>query len=146
MIDINNEEFMEKLIINSVRLINYTSETCVKSEATRGGLTTPQINVMMELMIEDGLSLKALSERLNLSHSTVSGIIDRLETKGAVVRRQDTSDGRFTRIFLSEKVYDYNKNIALKRYLPFIDAIKKAQPDEKVKILEGLSILCRLLK
>jgi len=144
--DINAEKLIEKFIIDSVRLINHTSETCVRSKISNGGLTTPQINAIMELVKEDGLSLKELSKRINLSHSTVSGIIDRLETKGSVIRRQDTSDGRFTRIFISEQVNNQIKTRMNQIYSPFITAVQKAQPDEKAKILEGFSIFCRLLK
>ena len=35
----------------------------------------------------DGLSVKELSRRMGLSHSTVSGIVDRLERRGLVARR-----------------------------------------------------------
>jgi DNA-binding MarR family transcriptional regulator len=144
--DIKDEEFFKKFIIDSVRIINHTSDTFIKSEISRGELTTPQLNVMMELVSEDGLSLKELSKRLNLSHSTVSGIIDRLEARELVVRRQDSSDGRFSRIFTSGRVNDSIKNKLFQRYAPFINAIQKAKPEEKVKIFEGFSILSRLLK
>ncbi|MCB2305959.1 MarR family transcriptional regulator [Clostridium estertheticum] len=146
MMDINDNEFVEKFIVDSVRLIKKTSDTFTKSVTLNGGFTIPQLNVMRELVTEDGLSLKELSKRLNLSHSTVSGIIDRLETRGTVIRRQDTCDGRFTRIFMSEKVNNYIKNTMNKMYTPFINAIQNALPEEKTKILEGLSIFCRLLK
>ena len=144
--DIKDEEFFKKFIIDSIRIINHTSDTFVKSEISRGELTTPQLNVMMELVSEDGLSLKELSARLNLSHSTVSGIVDRLESRGFVVRKQDASDGRFTRIYTSGLVNDSVKNKVFQRYSPFIKAIQKATPEEKVMIFEGFSILSKLLK
>ncbi|WBL46975.1 MarR family winged helix-turn-helix transcriptional regulator [Clostridium estertheticum] len=146
MMDINDNEFVEKFIVDSVRLIKKTSDTFTKSITLNIGFTIPQLNVMRELVTEDGLSLKELSKRLNLSHSTVSGIIDRLETRGTVIRRQDTCDGRFTQIFISEKTNNYIKNTMNKMYTPFINAIQSALPEEKEKILEGLSIFCRLLK
>jgi predicted transcriptional regulator len=144
--DIKDEEFFKKFIIDSIRIINHTSDNFIKSEISRGELTTSQLNVMMELVSEDGFSLKELSIRLNLSHSTVSGIVDRLEARGFVVRKQDASDGRFTRIFTSGLVNDSVKNKVFQRYSPFIEAIQKATLDEKIKIFEGFSILSRLLK
>ncbi len=144
--DFKDEEFLKKFIIDSVRIINHTANNFVKAEIARGGLTTPQINVLMELVSFDGLSVKELSQRLNLSHSTVSGIIDRLESREFVERKQDSNDGRYTRIYLSARVNDYVKNNLIQRYTPFIDAMYKATPDERIKIIEGFSILSRLLK
>ncbi len=146
MMDINDDEFIEKFIVDSVRLIKKTSNTFTKSRTSTNGFTLPQINVMKELVTEDGLSLKELSKRLSLCHSTVSGIVDRLEIKGALIRRQDTSDGRFTRIYISEPTNNYINNTIHQIYSPIVNIIKNAQDDEKTKILEGLSIFCRLLK
>ena len=48
-----------------------------------------------------GMSLKDLSSEVDLSHSTVSGIIDRLEQKQMVVRRTDADDARRSVITVS---------------------------------------------
>lgn len=145
MIDITDEEFMKKLIIDSIRIINNRSFRSAKLEVAKGELTTPQLNAMFELAMEDGLSLKELSKRLNLSHSTVSGIIDRLEMRGLVIRKKDPEDGRFTEIYMSSRVNEYAKNKISQRFAPFLDVIHRANPEEKLKILEGFSILNRLL-
>ena len=144
--NITDENFIEKFVLDNISLISHTSDTFMRSEVSKGELTTPQLYVMRQLAIEDGLSLKELSNRLSLSHSTVSGIIDRLETRELVVRKQDSSDGRFTRIFLSGIANDNIKKLTIQRYKPFINAIQKANHEEKEKIIEGFSILCRLLK
>jgi len=146
MMDINVEDFLKEFIIDCICLIKHKSDNFAKSRVSKDGFTLPQINVMRELVTEDGLSLKELSKRLNLSHSTVSGIIDRLEIRGSVVRKQDISDGRFTQIFISEQTNNHIKDKIKQMYSPFVDTIEKAQPDERVKILEGFSIFCRLLK
>jgi len=145
MIDINDDEFVEKFIIDNIRLIKKNSAAFTKSEAAKSGLTTPQLNVMMELVTEDGLSVKELSKRLSLSHSTVSGIVDRLEARKAVIRKQDISDGRFTQIFISVSLNEYIKNVHHEMCIPVIKAMGKANPDEKLKICEGFTILARLL-
>ena len=49
-------------------------------------MTVPQVNALEELTRVDGLSLKALSARMGLSHSTVSGIVDRLGRRGFVLK------------------------------------------------------------
>ena len=72
-----------------------------------GGLTGPQRIVMHALVTSDGLSLKQLAARVGLAHSTVSGIVDRLESRGFAVRRQDETDRRATVIVPSEQVQNF---------------------------------------
>ena len=50
----------------------------MEAEFARGHLTGPQQLVMEVLVRSHGLSLKELSQQVSLSHSTVSGIVDRL--------------------------------------------------------------------
>jgi DNA-binding MarR family transcriptional regulator len=66
----------------------------VEAEFARGNLTAPQRSVMQALFHSGGLSLKELSRRVGLAHSTVSGIVDRLEKRGLATRRPDPADGR----------------------------------------------------
>ena len=68
----------------------------LETEFARGGLTGPQRMVMQALVQSEGLSLKQLSAQVSLAHSTVSGIVDRLQARGMVVRRRDEADGRAT--------------------------------------------------
>ena len=49
---------------------------------------------MHVLVHSEGISLRALSKELGLAHSTVSGIVDRLEKRGMVVRQTDEADRR----------------------------------------------------
>ena len=68
----------------------------LETEFARGGLTGPQRMVMQALVQSEGLSLKQLSAQVSLAHSTVSGIVDRLQARGMVVRSRDEADGRAT--------------------------------------------------
>ncbi len=116
-------------------------------EIARSGLTIPQINALEELTREDGLSLKELSGRMGLSHSTVSGIVDRLERKGLVGRRPDSKDRRYSRIFLSEEVKEYVREEVPSRTLgPILKALKLASAEERTQILAGIRTLRRLLE
>src|SRR5215470_5098892 len=70
----------------------------VEAEFAKGGLTGPQRSVMQALVQSGGGSLKELTARVGLAHSTVSGIVDRLKRRGLVERRPDLNDRRHTRI------------------------------------------------
>ena len=110
-------------------------------------LTMPQVEVLHALVKEDGLGLTALSQRLGLAQSTVSGIVDRLARQGLVERRTDPADGRVSRVYLTGHVKAYMRDVLPQRRLgPLIAAFERATPDERARVLEGLSILRRLLE
>ncbi len=117
-----------------------------KEEIAASGLTVPQLSVLSELVEADGLSLNEVSERMRLAHSTVSGIVDRLERRGMVERRADVADRRFSRIYLSAHVRSYVHEVLPARRLGLvIEALRKVRPEERAVVLEGLTVLCRAL-
>ena len=63
------------------------------------GLTGPQLWALWELNRAGTLSLKALSQRMHLEPSTVTGVVDRLQKRGLLVRVPDPEDRR--RVILS---------------------------------------------
>ena len=58
------------------------------------GLTYPQYLVMLALWEEDGLTVSALGERLQLDSGTLTPLLKRLEAQGEVRRTRDTADER----------------------------------------------------
>ena len=63
------------------------------------GLTGPQLWALWELGRAGPLSLKALSARMHLDPSTVTGVVDRLQKRDLLVRAPDLEDRR--RVILS---------------------------------------------
>lgn len=108
-------------------------------------LTVPQVSALEELAKEDGLSLKELSRRMALSHSTVSGIIDRLERRELVKRVANEQDRRYSRITLADKVKHYIRDAVPRRLGPLLEALGRASADERREALSGLRTLKRLL-
>jgi DNA-binding MarR family transcriptional regulator len=118
-----------------------------ESEFARSGLTGPQRSVMQVVVRSGGLSLKECSREVGLSHSTVSGIVDRLEKQGLIDRRTDKQDRRVTRIVPSKVVRDYVRNtLPTLTVHPLVKALRRAKPAERRTILEGLRFLRRLIE
>lgn len=110
-------------------------------------LTVPQVSALEELAKENGLSLKELSRRMALSHSTVSGIIDRLEHRKLVRRVPNEQDRRYSRIVLAENVREYIRDAVPQRRLgPLLEVLGRASADEQQDILTGIRTLRRLLE
>jgi DNA-binding MarR family transcriptional regulator len=108
-------------------------------------LTGPQ-GMMMGILSHDGeMKISDLSEKIGLSNSTVSGIIDRLEKQGLVERTRSLDDRRVVYVKVSS---DFQKNCKTnfsKIEKTFEDAINKATDEEIQIILKGLDTLEKLM-
>jgi DNA-binding MarR family transcriptional regulator len=67
--------------------IRRSMRSLLESEVARGKLTVPQTAVMRVVVRQQGINLKVLSREVSLAHSTVSGIVNRLEQLGMLERR-----------------------------------------------------------
>lgn len=129
------------------RAIRQALQRPAEAEFARGELTGAQRAIMQVVVASEGPSLKELSRQAGLAHSTVSGIVDRLEKRGLLIRRPDVKDGRFSRIFPSAEVTAFMRDrLPALTINPLVDALSRAKPAERAIIVEGLSALRRLLE
>ncbi len=71
--------------------------------AIESGVTVPQLSCLLRVVEAGPLSLKRLANGVELSASTVVGIVDRLEKKGLVRRERSTQDRRQVLICATEE-------------------------------------------
>jgi DNA-binding MarR family transcriptional regulator len=67
------------------------------------GLTYPQYLAFLVLWEQDGLTVKALGDKLFLDSGTITPLIKRLEARALVRRQRDVEDERLVRIFLTDE-------------------------------------------
>ncbi len=119
----------------------------VEAEFAQAGLTVPQTALMRAVVLQNGVSLKELSRQLSLAHSTVSGIVDRLQSRGMLVRRADPQDGRISRIHPAPAVTEFMRTqFPALTQGPLQAALKRAQPAERDVIEQALRRLRQLLE
>jgi DNA-binding MarR family transcriptional regulator len=119
----------------------------LEAEFSRGELTGPQRGVMQAVFQSNGISLKELCARVGLAHSTVSGIVDRLEARGLLSRTASENDRRLSVIAATAVVRNYMANEAPGlTVLPLVRGLSKATSAERAVILRGLDTLKRLLE
>lgn len=119
----------------------------LEAEYARGGVTGPQRLVMHALVTSGEMSLKELSARVSMAHSTVSGIVDRLEKRGFLKRRVQASDRRVTRIAVSKPVREFLDKRAPELALhPMLNALRRATGTERTAVRKGIETLERLLE
>lgn len=119
----------------------------LETEVARGELTAPQKSAMQIVVRTLGVSLKDLSREMSLAHSTVSGIVDRLEKRGMVQRKPDAVDGRVCRIYPTAAVTEFIKErIPLLTRGPLEDALQRATAQEREAMAQALKRLRELLE
>jgi DNA-binding MarR family transcriptional regulator len=137
---------LAKEIDRDLRAIRQIQRRPIEAEIARGGLTGPQQSAMRVLVQSGGISLKALSKELGLAHSTVSGIVDRLEKQGFVKRQSDEADLRFRKIVVTDLVRDFLRETWPSLEMnPLAEALRSATPAERQQILDGVRALRRIL-
>lgn len=88
-------------VVNHLRRLFKAIQEHSKAILRKTGLSGPQVWALTILRAEPELSLGDLAERLFAHPSTVSGIVDRLQKRGAVRRVTDPLDGRGIRLSLT---------------------------------------------
>lgn len=94
----------EKLLISIFRAYNVLSREFSRLFA-KFGITEPQFNVLMLLawQHEKGLQLSELGRRLLVTRANVTGLADRMERQGTVVRQGLPGDRRASMAKITEK-------------------------------------------
>jgi DNA-binding MarR family transcriptional regulator len=111
----------------------------------RSGLTGPQVSLIRSLVVEGAATVTELARRLSLSHSTTSGIVDRLQARGLVKRETDPKDRRYTRVEVTSPVQGYTREISEGPYGRLTRVLAEATPAERKTVLDGLETLRTLL-
>jgi DNA-binding MarR family transcriptional regulator len=111
----------------------------------KGEVTMPQ-GMVLHMLCEHGeMKISDLSDKVHLSKSTVSGIVDRLENHGLVERTRNLEDRRTVYVKVTKKFEEQHKGIHKKAEESFEDLLSSATPEDKEKIIDGLNTLKRVL-
>ncbi|MBI2360039.1 MAG: MarR family transcriptional regulator [Deltaproteobacteria bacterium] len=104
-------------------------------------LTPPQFYVLATIGYAGGLPFSEIGEKMMVTVSNLTGIVDRLEEKGLVVRDRDVRDRRVVRVRLTEKgtkLYRTTIPFFEKSIAEFFSPLSKAQQKELAALLRKL--------
>lgn len=76
---------------------------CDRVLRERYGIGTAQQAILFLLMRHDGAPITALADLLKMGKSSISGLVDRMETAGLVRREKCPTDARSLRVYLEDK-------------------------------------------
>jgi MarR family transcriptional regulator, organic hydroperoxide resistance regulator len=130
------------------RLFSEVSKTlkhCMRKTFEDIGITMPQ-GILIGTLIKCGeMKITELSNKINLSNSTISGIVDRLEKQQLVERTRSEEDKRIVYVKVTPKLEKLFKGVHKKADESFEDLLSAGTPEEIEKIIEGLDALKRIL-
>ncbi len=132
-------------VVKALREVMHTIKHNVEQEFRKLNITGPQGMLMKTLSHHGEMKVSELSERMSLSNSTVSGIIDRLEKQGFVARTRSNKDKRVVYVSVTpafkKEIQSRFDEIDKKVYAIMSEATAK----EAEKVYEGLEILKELM-
>jgi DNA-binding MarR family transcriptional regulator len=110
------------------------------------GLTTPQLLCLHALSGEDTMTLSQLTKKVNLSGSTVNGIVDRLEAKKLVKRKRSTLDRRKVYLYMSKAGNDTLKKAPSLLQDKLSSALSNLSELEQLTITQALERVVELME
>lgn len=132
-------------ILKSMKQIMDSIKQNIEEQFIEMNLTGPQAFLIGTLSLFGEMKISDLSEKLGLSNSTVSGIVDRLEKQGLVVRRRSTDDRRIVYVDVSPDFSQKAKNSYTDFQNRFEEMIEEASSEEYDIIMQGISTLKKVL-
>ena len=136
----------EYTILCSLRRIIRSVDIYSRKIKTEFGLTTPQLICLQHVVDNCDVTLSQLTKNVNLSGSTVTGIVDRLEAKELLKRVRSTKDRR--KVYL--KPTRRGREVVASAPSPLQDklsgALNKLEEAEQLRIAKSLESVVAMME
>lgn len=141
--DIDVKKYDELLISlrKVIRAIGLYSKKLNKDS----GLTSPQLFVLQEIAAHDGVMVKDIAKNINLSSATVTSILDRIETRGLVIRERSTIDKRKVGLHLTDVGLKILETAPKPLQQHFIDRFEKLEQWEQTQLVATMQRIANMM-
>jgi DNA-binding MarR family transcriptional regulator len=117
-----------------VRAMDMHSKYLVKST----GLTTAQLLLMQTIHNNNNSTIGNLAEKIYLSQATVTTILDRLGSRGLIIREPSTIDKRKVYVKLTEQALTLIDSAPVPLQESFVNKVLQLDEWERTKLLSTL--------
>lgn len=124
-----------------IRATDIHSRSLIKTT----GLTTPQILLLQILINKGELSVGALAREMNLSQATVTTILDRLASRGYIVRNKSEQDKRMVKVTITEVGRGIVKDSPVPLQEQFVNRFRALEDWEQSMIIASLQKVARMM-
>jgi DNA-binding MarR family transcriptional regulator len=133
-------------IITNLKKVQQATKQKMHNHFKCMDLTAPQGMLIMIIVGHGDMKISEISKKMGLSNSTVSGIIDRLEVSGYVIRERSEEDRRIVHVKITKTMKEKLKlnDDIISQIMS--DALTEATDQELETVRSGLNILNNLLK
>ncbi|REE87432.1 DNA-binding MarR family transcriptional regulator [Paenibacillus taihuensis] len=130
--------------------IDYLHRLMMKNlqrHAEQQGVTVPQTRVIAEVLMNESISIKQLTQNLRMTQSTVSDIVERLTARGILMKKTDPNDKRAVKISLTDPVRKEINNRTPEPLNQYVrDVLSQLQPNEQQIVEEGIRLFVTAVK
>jgi len=110
------------------------------------GITGPQLWILKTLYQNGSLSLGELSKGMYLNPSTITGVVDRLENRGFVLRGRNKIDRRVIKVQLTSKGTELVKKAPNPIQGKMVYGLRKMKKDELISIYRSVNKLVEMME
>ena len=105
------------------------------------GLTRSQWLLLTYLYFKDGINQTELASLMDMEKAPLSRLLDRMEIKGWIIRKNETKDRRIKNIYLSESVKPFVSSLREKAARYRKDSLSILSDKELSKLRDLLQVL-----
>lgn len=136
------DHYQAQDVLVALRRIIRATDIQSKRIAKSSGLTIPQVMVLRSIGMLGDVTVKRLAEEVSLSQATVTTILNRLETRGLVVRVRSERDKRIVNAQLlpaGESVLEAVPALLHETFIERFDTLPREQQKSLVDTLSKLA-------
>jgi MarR family transcriptional regulator, 2-MHQ and catechol-resistance regulon repressor len=122
-------------IINLQRTLNKT----MRQASLQEGITPQQATILRILQHEGAVPMRRIAEQLLVSRPNITGLVDRLEKKGLIEKKESDKDRRSTTIRLSIKGQELQIRINQNYATTLRTGLKALSTPEQQKLTNNLT-------
>ncbi|MEH7098207.1 MarR family winged helix-turn-helix transcriptional regulator [Neobacillus vireti] len=129
-------EFLHRYLVKSIQKF-----------AEGHGFTVPQMRVMGEVLVNESITIKQLTQNLRMTQSTVSDIVERLTAKGILLKTPNPNDKRSVNISVTNETLNAIKEISSEPVNKAVrDALSFLTPNEQETVEKGMRLFITAVK
>lgn len=137
---------LERGIVRSLRRIIRAVGLYSKELLRKRNLTTSQLATLRHLARRGALSAGDLARGISVSQATITGIVDRLETRELVTRIRDREDRRRVVIDLTESGHEVVASSPPPLHERFVVRLAELAPEEREEIAQVLERIVEMME
>ncbi len=131
-----------RFIRRSIRSLHRHFEKSIQKQTEQVGFTVPKMRVIQEVISHQSISIKQLSQNLQMTQSTVSGMVERLISHDILLKMTNPNDRRAVKITTTENVTRFMENDRSKfANQAVVNALSRLKPEELSIVINGIRLL-----